>query len=109
MTHRSAADRPHHARACGPRLGALAMKQQPNLRIICMSGYADGVIQIPDSYKTITFLQKPFSLSRLAQTVRHVLNDDPPYSASAKVGQMLAPAITLVRSHMGNQATTKDE
>jgi CheY-like chemotaxis protein len=67
----------------GPRLGTLAMRQQPNLRIISMSGYPDRVTQIPDSCKTITFLQKPFSLSMLAQTVRHVLNDDQPYSASA--------------------------
>ena len=67
----------------GPRLGTLAMKQQPNLRIICMSGYADRVTQVPGSCKTITFLQKPFSLSMLAQTVRQVLNDDPRYSASA--------------------------
>jgi two-component system cell cycle sensor histidine kinase/response regulator CckA len=67
----------------GPRLGTLAMKQQPNLRIICMSGHADLVTEVPDSGKTITFLQKPFSLSMLAQTVRHVLNDDQPYSASA--------------------------
>jgi PAS domain S-box-containing protein len=65
----------------GPRLGTLAMKQQPNLRIICMSGYADRVTQVPDSCKTITFLQKPFSLSMLAQTVRHVLTDDQRYSA----------------------------
>jgi two-component system cell cycle sensor histidine kinase/response regulator CckA len=67
----------------GPRLGTLAMKQQPNLRIICMSGHADPVTEVPASGKTITFLQKPFSLSMLAQTVRHVLNDDQPYSASA--------------------------
>ena len=38
----------------GPRLGTLAMKQQPNLRIICMSGYADRVTHVPDSCKTIT-------------------------------------------------------
>jgi PAS domain S-box-containing protein len=67
----------------GPRLGTLAMKQQPNLRIICMSGYADRVTHVPDSCKTITFLQKPFSLSMLAQTVRHVLTDDQRYSALA--------------------------
>lgn len=67
----------------GPRLGTLAMKQQPNLRIVCMSGYPDRVTQVPDSCKTITFLQKPCSLSLLAQTVRHVLNDDQPYSVSA--------------------------
>lgn len=67
----------------GPGLGTLAIKQQPTLRIICMSGYTDRITQVPDSCKTITFLQKPFSLSMLAQTVRHVLTDDPRYSASA--------------------------
>jgi two-component system cell cycle sensor histidine kinase/response regulator CckA len=67
----------------GPRLGTLAMRQQPNLRIICMSGYADRVTQVPDSCKTITFLQKPFSLSRLAHTLRHVLTHDQRYSALA--------------------------
>ena len=59
------------------------MKQQPNLRIICMSGYAYRVTQVPDSCKTITFLQKPCSLSLLAQTLHPVLDDDQPYSASA--------------------------
>jgi PAS domain S-box-containing protein len=67
----------------GPGLGTLAIKQRPTLRIICMSGYTDRITQVPDSCKTITFLQKPFSLSMLAQTVRHVLTDDQGYSASA--------------------------
>jgi two-component system, cell cycle sensor histidine kinase and response regulator CckA len=67
----------------GPRLGTLAVKQQPHLRIICMSGYTDRITQVPESCKTITFLQKPFSLSMLAQTVRHVLRDDQHHSASA--------------------------
>jgi two-component system, cell cycle sensor histidine kinase and response regulator CckA len=67
----------------GPGLGTLAIKQQSNLRIICMSGYTDRITQVPDSCKTITFLEKPFSLSMLAQTVRRVLTDDQRYSASA--------------------------
>jgi PAS domain S-box-containing protein len=67
----------------GPGLGTLAIKQQSNLRIICMSGYTDRLTQVPDSCKTITFLEKPFSLSMLAQTVRRVLTDDQRYSASA--------------------------
>jgi hypothetical protein len=44
----------------GPRLGTLAMRQQPNLRIRCMSGYPDRATQIPDSCRTVTFLQKAF-------------------------------------------------
>jgi nitrogen-specific signal transduction histidine kinase len=60
----------------GPGLGTLAIKQRPTLRIICMSGYTDRITQVPDSCKTITFLQKPFSLSLLAQTVHSVLTDD---------------------------------
>jgi len=67
----------------GPGLGTLAIKQRPNLRIICMSGYTDRITQVPDSCKTVTFLQKPFSLLTLAQTVRQVLADDQRYSASA--------------------------
>jgi two-component system cell cycle sensor histidine kinase/response regulator CckA len=67
----------------GPGLGTLAIKQRPNLRIICMSGYTDRITRVPDSCKTITFLPKPFSLSMLAQTVRHVLRDEQRYSASA--------------------------
>jgi PAS domain S-box-containing protein len=67
----------------GPGLGTLAVKQQPHLRIICMSGYTDRITQVPDSCKTITFLQKPFSLSMLAQSVRDVLRDDQHHSASA--------------------------
>jgi two-component system, cell cycle sensor histidine kinase and response regulator CckA len=66
----------------GPRLGTFAVKQHPSLRIICMSGYTDRITQVPDSCKTITFLQKPFSLSTLAETMRHVLTDDQPDSAS---------------------------
>jgi len=67
----------------GPGLGTLAMKQRPNLHIICMTGYTDRITQVPGSCKTIPFLQKPFSLSVLAQTVRDVLTDNQPYSASA--------------------------
>jgi two-component system cell cycle sensor histidine kinase/response regulator CckA len=67
----------------GPRLGTFAVKQHPSLRIICMSGYTDRITHLPDSCKTITFLQKPFSLSTLAETMRHVLTEHQPYSASA--------------------------
>jgi len=67
----------------GPGLGTLAIKQRPTLRIICMSGYTDRITQVPNSCKTITFLQKPFSLLTLAQTVRKVLGYDHCYSASA--------------------------
>jgi two-component system cell cycle sensor histidine kinase/response regulator CckA len=66
----------------GPGLGTVAIKQRPSLRIICMSGYTDRITQVPDSCKTIAFLEKPFSLSLLAQTLRHVLTDDRRYSAS---------------------------
>ena len=69
----------------GPRLGNLAMKLQPNLRIICMSGYNDRAPQAPEFSETTTFLQKPFSLSMLAQTVRRVLTDDLRYSAPVQV------------------------
>src|SRR4029077_6757030 len=50
----------------GPGLATLAVKRQPNLRTICMSGYSDRITQVPDSCKTITFIEKPFSLSTLA-------------------------------------------
>jgi two-component system cell cycle sensor histidine kinase/response regulator CckA len=65
----------------GPRLATLALKQQPTLRTVCMSGYTDRIAQVPDTYKTITFLQKPFSLAMLAQTMRRVLTDDRKMSA----------------------------
>jgi two-component system cell cycle sensor histidine kinase/response regulator CckA len=67
----------------GPELAILAIKARPDLCIICMSGYADRITPVPDSYRTITFLQKPFGLSMLAQTVRQVLTDDQYDSASA--------------------------
>jgi PAS domain S-box-containing protein len=66
----------------GPELATLALKRQPKLRIICMSGYSDLIPQAPDACKTITFLQKPFSLSTLAQTARQVLSDDKYVAAS---------------------------
>jgi PAS domain S-box-containing protein len=67
----------------GPELATLALKRQPKLRIICMSGYTSLIPQATDAYKTITFLPKPFSLSTLAQTVRQVLSDDQYVAASA--------------------------
>jgi hypothetical protein len=67
----------------GPGLATFAVKRQPNLRTICMSGYSERITQVPDACKTITFLEKPFSLSTLAQTVRQVLSDDQHVSASA--------------------------
>jgi PAS domain S-box-containing protein len=67
----------------GPGLATFAVKRQPNLRTICMSGYSNRITQIPDACKTITFLEKPFSLSKLAQTVRQVLSHDQRVSASA--------------------------
>jgi PAS domain S-box-containing protein len=67
----------------GPRLGTFAMKQHPGLRTICMSGCTDRITQVQDYSKTVTFLQKPFGLSTLAETVRSVLTDNQPFSASA--------------------------
>jgi hypothetical protein len=46
-----------------------------------MSGYTDRITQVPDSYKTITFLEKPFSLAMLAETVRRVFTGDRTMSA----------------------------
>jgi two-component system cell cycle sensor histidine kinase/response regulator CckA len=67
----------------GPWLGTFATKQHPGLRVICMSGYTDRITQVPESCKTVTFLQKPFGLSTLAETMRRVLTDNQPFSASA--------------------------
>jgi hypothetical protein len=67
----------------GPGLATLAIKPRPDLHIICMSGYVDRMTQVPDSCKTITFLQKPFSLSMLSQVMRQVLTDNKRNSASA--------------------------
>jgi two-component system, cell cycle sensor histidine kinase and response regulator CckA len=48
---------------------------RPEMKVLYMSGYTDdaivhhGVLQ-----KTVNFIQKPFSLLRLAQKVREVLD-----------------------------------
>jgi two-component system, cell cycle sensor histidine kinase and response regulator CckA len=50
---------------------------RPEMKVLYMSGYTDdaivhhGVLQ-----KTVNFIQKPFSLLRLAQKVREVLDKD---------------------------------
>jgi len=55
----------------GWELASELRSRRPDLRVICMSGYSAGVSQpTGDGLDDVTFLQKPFSLSSLADAVR---------------------------------------
>lgn len=48
---------------------------RPELRVVFMSGYSDGILQQRGIVgNDVSFLQKPFHLAALAQKVRHLLS-----------------------------------
>lgn len=59
----------------GPSWVRLALKDRPNVRVVFVSGYAEGAFgddgpEVPNS----TFLPKPFSLSQLTETVNRQMH-----------------------------------
>ena len=58
----------------GPTLIGKVRERRPDLRIICISGYAEGSFREKlDRFPDIHFLPKPFSLQQLASKVKEVL------------------------------------
>ena len=58
----------------GKELAGRLTDQQPSLRVLFMSGYAADVITEKATLASnASFLQKPFSVKSLADTVRSVL------------------------------------
>jgi PAS domain S-box-containing protein len=65
----------------GRELAEQLKKEKPDLKVICSSGYSEDVIDkavLPD---WIMFLQKPYSPSKLMQTVRECLDRNSPLAA----------------------------
>jgi CheY-like chemotaxis protein len=58
----------------GGELVEAVRRLRPQVRSICMSGYAEGSVR-PETLGETTFLQKPFSPSALTRIVRQVLED----------------------------------
>ena len=59
----------------GPNLAARLMQQSPNLRVLYMSGYTDDATEVHGAFwGGVPLLQKPFTPSQLAQSVRVALD-----------------------------------
>jgi len=59
----------------GPTLIARLRQIQPDVRIICMTGYAEEKFRShPDMGRGVVLLQKPFTLKGLAEKVKEVLS-----------------------------------
>lgn len=62
----------------GPTLIRIVREVRPELRVVCISGYAEESIrQKLDSQSNIEFLPKPFTLKQLAGTVKKVMTEEP--------------------------------
>ncbi|MDD5562374.1 MAG: PAS domain S-box protein [Thermoanaerobaculaceae bacterium] len=63
----------------GAELAVGLRERWPRLKVVVMSGYAeDDMLRRLRPATAATFLQKPFAMQALAQTVRHALDDVPP-------------------------------
>ncbi len=68
----------------GARLAAELASDRPEMRVLFVSGYAEGTFQHHGAIDVTTrFLQKPFSLKTLARKVREVLDEAKPALAAA--------------------------
>jgi two-component system, cell cycle sensor histidine kinase and response regulator CckA len=62
----------------GPNLAARLMKQNPNIRVLYMSGYTDDATEVHGAFwGGVPLLQKPFTPSQLAERVRIALDHNP--------------------------------
>ena len=55
----------------GPDLAKALKKSRPDLRVLLISGYPQGLLMLDNGW---SFLQKPFSSDLLARTVRDMLD-----------------------------------
>jgi FixJ family two-component response regulator len=59
----------------GPNLAARLMQQNPNLRVLYMSGYTDDATEVHGAFwGGVPLLQKPFTPAQLAERVRMALD-----------------------------------
>ena len=58
----------------GPALAQRLVEEKPDLRVLFVSGYADGPSPIDCGNPNVSFLSKPFPASMLASKVRDVLS-----------------------------------
>jgi len=59
----------------GPNLAARLMQQNPNLRVLYMSGYTDDATEVHGTFwGGVPLLQKPFTPAQLAERVRMALD-----------------------------------
>jgi len=62
----------------GPNLAARLLQQMPNLRVLYMSGYTDDATEVHGAFwGGVPLLQKPFTPSQLAESVRMALDQNP--------------------------------
>jgi DNA-binding NtrC family response regulator len=62
----------------GPNLAARLTQQMPNLRVLYMSGYTDDATEVHGAFwGGVPLLQKPFTPSQLAESVRMALDHNP--------------------------------
>jgi len=62
----------------GPNLAARLLQQTPNLRVLYMSGYTDDATEVHGAFwGGVPLLQKPFTPSQLAESVRMALDHNP--------------------------------
>ena len=62
----------------GPNLAARLLQQMPNLRVLYMSGYTDDATEVHGAFwGGVPLLQKPFTPSQLAESVRMALDHNP--------------------------------
>ncbi len=64
------------AKMNGRQLSEKLTTDRPGLKTVLMSGYTDDVIEPEMLSDTLKFVQKPFSLTDLAQVVREILEQD---------------------------------
>jgi CheY-like chemotaxis protein len=61
----------------GPNLAARLTQRNPNLRVLYMSGYADGTTDVHGAFwGGVPLVQKPFTPAQLAERVRMALDAD---------------------------------
>jgi two-component system, cell cycle sensor histidine kinase and response regulator CckA len=62
----------------GPNLAARLLQQAPDLRVLYMSGYTDDATEVHGAFwGGVPLLQKPFTPSQLAESVRGALDHNP--------------------------------
>ena len=62
----------------GPNLAARLTQQMPNLHVLYMSGYTDDATEVHGAFwGGVPLLQKPFTPSQLAESVRMALDHNP--------------------------------